>query len=129
MDKRSLNGFRHGHTTIEPQHKCLNRSGNVLQTERPKLLKSEVEPVMHMVAHGSRDADSACWAFGLKSCRHVHGVAVEISPICNRVTDVNSHPKADGLICGMVAVVSRHLLLHLDGTAYRPVDAVEHDQQ
>ena len=29
----------------------------------------------------------------------------------------------------LVAIMDRHLLLHLHGTAHRPVDAVEHDQQ
>ena len=30
---------------------------------------------------------------------------------------------------GCITVVDRNLLLHLDGTAHRPVNAIEHDEQ
>ena len=29
----------------------------------------------------------------------------------------------------LISVVGRNLLLHLDGTAHRPVNAIEHDEQ
>ena len=114
---------------IELQHKCLNRTGDVLQIERPKLLEGEIEPVLHMVAHCSRDADATRRTFGLKPCRHIHRVAVEVSAIGNRVAEVDPDAEADGPIRRLIAIMDRNLLLHLHGTAHRPVDAVEHDEQ
>ena len=82
-----------------------------------------------MVAHGSRDADAARRTFGLKSRRDIHRVPVQVSAIGNRVANVDPDAEADGSIWRLVAVVDRHLLLHLHGAAHRPVDAVEHDEQ
>ena len=129
MHQRSLDRFRHGRGTIEPQHKRLNWPSDVLQIERPKLLEHQIEPAMHMIAHGSRDADTARRTFGLKSRRHIHRVAVQVSPIGNRVAKVDPDAEADGSIWRLISVVDRNLLLHLHGTAHRPVDAVEHDEQ
>ena len=84
---------------------------------------------MHMIAHGSRDADTARRTFGLKPCRDIHRIAVQVSSIGNRVTNVDPDAKANGSIGRLIAVVDRNLLLHLHGTAHRPVDAVEYDQQ
>jgi hypothetical protein len=50
---------------------------------------------------------------------------MQVSAIGNRVTKVAPNAKANGSI----AVVDRHLLLHFYGAAYRPIDAVEHDEQ
>ena len=54
---------------------------------------------------------------------------MQVSPISNGVSNVDADAKADGSIRRLIAVVDRNLLLHLHGTAHRPVDAVEHDQQ
>ncbi len=51
--------------TVEPHQECLYWSGNVLQNERSKLLEGEVEPTMHMIAHGSRNADATRRTFRL----------------------------------------------------------------
>ena len=99
------------------------------EAERPKLLEHEVESPPHMVAHRSRDADSARWTLGLKSCHHIHRVTVQVGAIGNRVTDVDSDPESDGFIWGLVRVVERNLLLHLHRAAYCPVDAIEHDEK
>ena len=90
---------------LEPHHKRLNRAGNVLQVERPNLLESEIEPPMHMVAHRSRDADAARRTFSLNSCRNIHRVSVQISPVCNRVADVDPDAEADGAIGWLVAIM------------------------
>ena len=82
-----------------------------------------------MIAHSSRDADATRRALGLEPGRHIHRVPVEISPVGNHVTDVNADTKADGPIGGMVAVIGRYRLLHLHGTAHRPIDAIEQDEQ
>ena len=67
--------------SVEPQHKCLNGPGDVLQIERAKLLEREIEPPVHMIAHRSRDADATRRTFGLKPGRHIHRVAVEVCAI------------------------------------------------
>ena len=82
-----------------------------------------------MIAHRSGDADATRRALGFKSRRNIHSIPVQISPISNRVANVDPNPKADSSIRRLIAVVDRDLLLHLDGTAHRPVDAVEHDEQ
>ena len=66
------------------QNKRLNRAGDVLQIERPKLLENKIEPVVQMVAHRSRDADAARRTFGLKPCRHIHDVAVNVGHLESR---------------------------------------------
>ena len=115
--------------SIEPQHKRLYRAGDVLQIEGAKLLKSEVEPALHMITHGPRDADTTRRTFGLKSRRHIYRVPMQISPIGNCIANVDPDAEADGAIRRLISVMDRNLLLHLHGTAHRSVDAVEHDQQ
>jgi hypothetical protein len=54
---------------------------------------------------------------------------MQVCPIGNRVTNVNADAEPDSSIWGLVAVMDWEVLLYLDGTAYRPVYAVEYDQQ
>ena len=84
---------------------------------------------MHVVAHGSRDTDSARWAFGLESRRHIHRVPMQVSAISNGVADVDPDAEPDGAIRGLIAIMDRNLLLNLDSTADRPVYAIEYDEQ
>ena len=60
---------------------------------------------MHMVAHRSRDTDTARRAFSLKPRRHIHRVAVQVSPVGNRVAKVDPDAEADGPIGRLVAIV------------------------
>ena len=82
-----------------------------------------------MISNWSCNADTARWAFGLKSRRDIHGVPVQISPVCNGVTDIDSNAKADDLLGRLVAIIDEHLLLHPHGTARRPINAIENDEQ
>ena len=84
---------------------------------------------MHMVAHRWRDTNSTRRTLRLKPRSNIHRAAVQISPISNRVANVDPDTKADGLIGGLLAIVDRNLLLHLRGAAHRSVNAVEHDQE
>ena len=95
----------------------------------PSASKVETKSVVHMIAYRARDADGARRTFGLEPDRNVHRIAVQVGPVGNRVTDVDPHAKPDRSVGGLPCVIQRHLLLHLHGTAHRPVDAVEHDQQ
>jgi hypothetical protein len=54
---------------------------------------------------------------------------VQISPVCNRVADVDPDAESDGAVGRLVAITVRHLLLHLYGATHRPINAVEHNQQ
>ena len=60
---------------------------------------------MHMIAHRSRDADAARRTFGLKPRRHIHRVAVQVSPIGNRVANVDPDAEADGPVGRLIAIV------------------------
>ena len=57
---------------------------------------------MHMIAHRSRDTDAARRTFGLEPGRHIHRVAVQVSPVGNRVAKVDPDAKADGPIGGLI---------------------------
>ena len=114
---------------IGPQHKCLNRSRDILQTERPKLLERQAEPIPHMISNWSRNADTARRTLSLKSCCHIHRVSVQVSAIGNRVAKVDPDPKANGPIGSMVSVLRRNLVLDFHGAAHCPVNAVEHNEQ
>ena len=83
----------------------------------------------HMVAHRSRDADAAGWAFGLEPCNYIHRVPMQIGPICNRVADVDPNTETDSQFRRVILVMDRNPLLHLHGAANRSVDAIEHDEQ
>ena len=95
----------------------------------PKLLESEFEPAMHVVAHGSRDTDTTRRAFGLEPRSDIHRVPVQISPVSDGIANVDPNTKSDGSVEGLVTIVDWYLLLNRHGTAHRPVDAVEYDQQ
>ena len=114
---------------VRSPYECLDRARNVLQVERAQRLERQVEPVVHMIAHGARDADEPRRTFRLQPCRDDHAVAVQVGAVGDRVADVDPDAKADAAIVGVARVVGRHLLLHVHGTAHRALDAVEHDQQ
>src|SRR5271166_3216548 len=60
----------------EPQQKCLDGAGDVLQIERPEFVESKIEAVLHMIAHRSCDTDVTRRTFSLNSCGHIHRIAV-----------------------------------------------------
>ena len=84
---------------------------------------------MHMVAHRARDADTADRTRRLQPGGDVHAVAVQVGAVRDHVADVDADAEADAAVRRLVAVIHRHLLLHLDRAAHRAVDAVERDQQ
>ena len=84
---------------------------------------------MHMIPNRTRDADTTRWALGLKTGNYVHRISVQVSPVSNCVTNVDADTEAHGPIGRLVTVEHRHPLLHLHGTAHRPVYAVEDNQQ
>ena len=84
---------------------------------------------MQVIAHGSRDTDTARLAFSLEPRRHVHRIPVEISSICNRIANVNPDTETDRSLRWLISVMDRNLMLNLDSTAHRPVDAIEHDEK
>ena len=114
---------------IEPQDKGFHRPRDVLQRERADGLEGQVETVAHMVAHGARDADAAYRALRLQPGGDVHAVAVKIRAMRDHVADVDANAEANAPVRRLIAIVYRHLLLHLDRAAYRAVDAVERDKQ
>ena len=60
---------------------------------------------MHVIAHRSRDADSAGRAFGLKPRRHIHRLPVQVGPVGNRIANIDPNAEANGSIGRLVAVV------------------------
>jgi hypothetical protein len=64
----------------------------------------------------------------LKSRHDINGIAVEVSPIGNRIADVDPDAKANGPIGGLVAILNRHLLLHLHGALHRAINAIKRNE-
>ena len=62
----------------------------------PSSSKARSSRSMHMIAHCSRNADTTRWTFGLKPCRYIHRVPVQVGPICNGVADVDPDAKSNG---------------------------------
>ena len=102
---------------------------NVLQAERTKLLECEIDTASHMIPNGPGNADASRRTLGLESDRDIHGVAMQVSAIGNRVTEVDADAEPDGTIRWLVSVLDRNLLLHLDRAAYGSVDAVEYQEE
>jgi hypothetical protein len=103
--------------------------GDVLKIEHAERLEDKVKLTAHMITYGPRNADATRRALSLKPRSDIHRVAMQIGPIRNRVAKIDPYAKADSSIRGLVAVVDRDLFLDLNGTAHRPVYAVEYDQQ
>ncbi len=78
-----------------------------------------------MIAHRSGKANTTRRTFGLKPRRDINGVSVQISPVCNRISNVDPDAKADGLIGWLIPIVDWNLLLHPHGTTHRAIYAVE----
>lgn len=115
--------------SIHPQHERLDGTSDVLQPNWSKLFERQPEPILHMVAHLSRDADTARRTFGLEPCRYIDDIAVDISAIWNHIPDIDTDAEADGAVRGLASIVCGYLLLHIYGAAHRSVDAVEDDEQ
>ena len=49
--------------------------------------------------------------------------------LSNRVAKVDPDAKPHSPIWRLVAIMDRHLSLHMDSAAHSPVDATEHDEQ
>ena len=114
---------------IKLQYECLDRPRDVLQLQRPQLLKSEIEPTMHVIPHGAGNTYAAGWALSLESDRHIDRVTVQIGAIRDRIADVDTDPKPDSSIRKLVTIKDRNILLHLDRKAHCPIDTVEYHQQ
>ena len=52
--------------TMNLHHKGIDRASYILQHEWSKLVECKVEPVLHMVANGTRDANPTRRALGLE---------------------------------------------------------------
>jgi hypothetical protein len=54
---------------------------------------------------------------------------MQISPVGNRVANIDPDAETNGSISGVVAIMDRNLLLYLHGAPNGPSDAFEYDQQ
>ena len=113
---------------IKPQHECLNRPRDVLQIQRPDRLECKIEPIVHVITHGSRDTDTTRRTFALQPRHDVDRAAMEVGALGDHVADIDGDTKADGPIGGLVAIIVRHLPLYFHGALHGAVNAVEHDE-
>ena len=77
------------------------------RSERPKLLEIKSSLAAHMVAHGSRDADTTRRAFRLKPRCNIHRVPVQVSSVGDRIANVDPDAEPDGTIRRLTAIVDR----------------------
>ncbi len=101
---RPLDRSGGGRRPIEFQDKRLNRAADVLQIECTKFLESEIEPAMHMIANRPRNADVTRWTLGLEPRRHIHNVAMYVSPIWDHIANVDADAEANGTVGGLIAI-------------------------
>jgi hypothetical protein len=83
----------------------LDRPRNVRQIERAKLFRNEIEPPLNIVPHLSRDTDAAWRTLGLKPCRYIRDIAVDIRAIWNHIANIDADAEADGSIRGLVVIM------------------------
>jgi hypothetical protein len=98
---------RHGPILIEPQDERLHLAGEILQSERAKLLEFEAEPITAAVVDRTRNADTAWRADRLEPCSHYDAVAMQVLPVENDIADVHSDPKAYAPVGRPVLIVQR----------------------
>jgi hypothetical protein len=78
------------------QCKSLDRAGDILQPECPKLFERQIEPVPDVIAHRPRDANATRRTVSLKSHRHIDSVAMQVRSIGYGVADIDPDAEADG---------------------------------
>jgi hypothetical protein len=84
---------------------------------------------MHVLAHGSRDADATGRTFSLEPCGYVHHITVDIGSIWNYIADVNADTEPDRPIWRLIAITDGHLLLDFHRTSHGSVNAIEHNKK
>ena len=84
---------------------------------------------MHIVPNWARDADTAHGTRRLQPSGNVHSIAVEVGAVGDCVAHVDTDAEANTTTILLIAIIHRHLLLHLDSAAHSTVDAVERDQK
>src|SRR5690348_4181789 len=73
--------------------------------EWPYRVERQIEPGADLLAHRTGNAHCTRRALGLKSHRDVDGVSMQVSPVGDRVADVDSDAEADGAVRRLRAVV------------------------
>src|SRR6185312_10356616 len=90
------------------EQKCLDRVSNVLQAKRTKLLESEINTASHMIPDWPGNADASRRTFGLEPDRDIHGVAMQVGAIGDRVTEVDADTKPDRAVGWLVPIQNRN---------------------
>ena len=102
---------------------------NVLESHETNRFESQLKVFAYMIPHRTRDADAACWALRFQPRGNIHSIAVQTCVIDDDVANVDANAESNLLARWLIPVVDRNLLLHLDRTTNRTVDAVEGDEQ
>src|SRR3954447_21850202 len=116
------NGFRR-------QRIDADRAGDVFDALLTAILEGESQAVAYLLAHRSRDADTARLCQAFQARRDVHRIAEKIPVLDDYVAEVDPDTKQDAPVFRDTGIALDHSLLGLDGPAHRLDRAGEFDQQ
>ena len=100
----------------------MHRARDVLERPFAEILEGQRQLVLHVVAHGARDADAARLGQRLESRGDVHAVTVNVVILDDDVAEIDPDPEPDLPVRRHVPSALRHALLQLD----RAADGVDH---
>jgi hypothetical protein len=115
-------------STFGSNYKCLDWAGDVLKADCTELIELQAKTAMHVVTHRARDANLPGGTYRLEPYGYVYRFAVQVCSVWDGIAYIDPSSEANGALRRLIGVKDWNLLLHLDGTAYGPIDAIEHDK-
>jgi len=112
------------HNAVHAYRPC-----DVLDLLLAHVFEGKREFVAHLVSHRPTYADATGLGQGLKSCRDIHAVAVDITAVPDDVADIDPHAEIDPAITRHIGISLGHLALHFDRATYRVDNAGELEEQ
>ncbi len=107
----------------------MDRADDVLDLPVAQILEGEAQLVLHVIAHGARDANAAGLGQSLQPRGDVDAVAEDILAVDDDVAEIDADAQVDAAIRRQVGVALGHAALNLDGAAHGIDDAGEFDEQ
>jgi len=113
---------------VEDHPHDMNRAGDIFDLPVAQILEGEAQLVLHVIAHGARDANPAGLGQTLQPRGNVDAVAEDILAIDDDVAEIDADAEVDAAIGRQVGVTLGHRALDLDGAAHGIDDAGEFDE-
>src|SRR5215831_1643322 len=98
---------------------------DVLNAVLAQVLKRVVEPVAHLIANDTADANPAGLSQSLQPGRHIHAITEDVVHLDDYVPEVDADAKLDPSLSRRARVALGHSPLHLD----RAPDGIHHARE